>query len=143
MTVRRILQNKGRDVVTMSPSATVSEAARVLAEKRIGALVMVDAENAVIGILSERDIVRTVAAKGASCLDERIADVMTLKVLTCDEDTAIDQVMEMMTLNRFRHIPVCDGPRLVGIVSIGDVVKVKIDEAVREAEDIRSYIATA
>lgn len=143
MTVKSILDNKGRDVVTLGPDATLAAAIHLLAEKRIGAVVATDEGGRIMGILSERDIVRVLAQSGAAALDLRVSDVMTAKVTTCRETHTVAHVMEVMTRGRFRHLPVESGGRLDGIVSIGDVVKRRIEEAVREAEQIREYIATA
>ena len=140
MSVRLILESKGREVATIDPSATLGSAVKVLAERRIGALVSVGESGTVIGILSERDIVRRIAEDGASCLDEPVATAMTRNVKTAHEDMTIDEAMDVMTQNRFRHLPVTEGGRLVGIVSIGDVVKRRIETVEREAEDLRSYI---
>ncbi|WP_062203048.1 CBS domain-containing protein [Aureimonas sp. AU12] len=140
MSVRLILESKGREVATIDPSATLGTAVKTLAERRIGALVSVGEGGTVIGILSERDIVRRIAEDGASCLDEPVASAMTRNVKTAQEDMTIDEAMDVMTRNRFRHLPVTEGGRLVGIVSIGDVVKLRIETVEREAEDMRSYI---
>ena len=141
MTVGSILEAKGRDVCTMHPGASLAEAAGELARRRIGALVLLDAAGAIAGILSERDIVRVVGTKGTAALDQKIAAEMTATVKTCGESASVDEVMQIMTRGRFRHLPVAENGRLVGIVSIGDVVKRRIEDAVREAEDMRTYIA--
>ncbi|PYE86334.1 CBS domain-containing protein [Phyllobacterium leguminum] len=143
MTVRSILENKGRNVVSVLPDATLIEAVAVLALHRIGALVVCDGDKAIQGILSERDIVRAVAGEGAHALDRRVSEFMTSKVQVCHESHTINEVMEIMTTNRFRHLPVERDGRLDGIVSIGDVVKKRIEEAEREAAEIKAYIATA
>lgn len=143
MTVKSILDAKGRDVVTLGPDATLAEAAGLLAEKRIGAVVVTDGDARILGILSERDIVRVIGQSGAAALDMRVSGVMTGKVTTCRETHTVNHVMEVMTRGRFRHLPVEKGGRLDGIVSIGDVVKRRIEEALREADQIREYIATA
>jgi CBS domain-containing protein len=143
MTVRSILESKGRNVVSVTPDATLIEAVAVLALHRIGALVVCDGEKAIKGILSERDLVRAIAGEGASVLDRKVADFMTSKVQVCHENHTINEVMEIMTVNRFRHLPVERDGRLHGIVSIGDVVKKRIEEAEREAEEMKAYIATA
>lgn len=142
-TVKSILEEKGREVVTLPPSATLLEAAQVLAERRIGAAVVCNDKKAIRGILSERDIVRALARQGAEALLSPVSRVMTTKVEVCSEDLTTDQVMEIMTQGRFRHVPVVKDGQLAGIVSIGDVVKRRIESAVREVEQIRSYIATA
>ncbi len=143
MIVNRILSVKGRDVVTIEPSRSLSEAAKVLSERRIGALLVCDGRKPVSGIISERDIVRAVAAQGSRALEEPISRFMTEKVLTCTGETSINDVMELMTQQKFRHVPVVEGDRLVGIVSIGDVVKSRLEEVEGEAQAIREYIATA
>src|SRR5437763_8579902 len=119
MTVKAILSNKGREVVTIGPTATLDSAVRILHERHIGALVVLGADSRVIGILSERDIVRALAAHGAAALNETLSQVMTRKVETCGESETIASIMERMTAGKFRHVPVVDQDRLVGIVSIG------------------------
>ena len=143
MIVNRILSLKGRDVTTIDPDRSLSEAAKVLAERRIGALLIVDGSRPVAGIISERDIVRAVATHGAKALEEPISRFMTEKVLTCTGETSVTHVMGLMTQQKFRHVPVVEGGRLVGIVSIGDVVKERLEEVEAEAEAIKEYIATA
>lgn len=141
MIVRSILETKGRDVFTMRPDAKLADAAAELARRRIGALVVLGDDERIAGILSERDIIRIVGTKGSDGLQERIADVMTTTVTTCSEATSIDEVMGTMTAGRFRHMPVAENGRLVGLVSIGDVVKIRIQTVEREAEEMRTYIA--
>jgi CBS domain-containing protein len=141
MQVRHILRNKGRDVVTTDGEATLSEAARLLARRRIGAVVVMDAKGRVSGILSERDIVRAVADNSVSALAQNVARHMTHAVSTCSETDTVDELMETMTHGRFRHMPVVEDGRLCGIVSIGDVVKTCIEETTREAQSLREYIA--
>lgn len=143
MTVKSILEAKGRDVVTAEPATTLQEAARLLGEKRIGAVVVTDAKGRIAGILSERDIVRVIGTNGAAGLSVPVIEAMTKKVSTCSESHTINQVMEIMTQSRFRHLPVESNGRLVGIISIGDVVKRRIEDVEQEAEQIRTYIATA
>lgn len=142
MTVKSILEGKGRDVLTLPPDAKLSDAIGLLAERRIGALV-VSASGGIDGILSERDVVRCLASKGAAALDQPVSAVMTANVQTCDEASTVNEVMEVMTRGRFRHLPVQKNGKLDGIVSIGDVVKRRIEDAEREANEIREYIATA
>ena len=142
MTVRSILEEKGRDVVTLGPSETIENAIRTLAERRIGALVVTTGDNRIAGILSERDVVRIIAAEGADALKKPLSSAMTARVRTCAENHTVHEVMETMTEGRFRHLPVEVDGYLVGIISIGDVVKRRIREVEREAEDIRAYIAT-
>ena len=143
MIVNRILSLKGRDVVTIDPDCTLSEAAKILSERRIGALLVRDGGHPVSGIVSERDIVRAVADRGAQALDEPVSRFMTSKVVTCTGETSINNLMELMTQQKFRHVPVVEGGSLVGIISIGDVVKVRVEEIEAEAQAIREYIATA
>jgi CBS domain-containing protein len=143
MIVNRILSLKGREVATIEPGRSLSEAARVLAERRIGALLIVDGDRPVAGIISERDIVRAVAMHGAKALDEPVSRFMTEKVVTCTGETSINDVMELMTQQKFRHIPVVESGRLSGIVSIGDVVKLRLEEVEAETQAIKEYIATA
>ena len=143
MTVKSILDAKGRDVVTLEPQATLAQAIGLLAEKRIGAVVICDSDLRIAGILSERDVVRVLGLSGADALQLNVVDVMTGKVTTCRESQTVNHTMEVMTRGRFRHLPVEQDGRLAGIISIGDVVKRRIEEALREADQIREYIATA
>ena len=143
MTVKSILGHKSRDVVTIQPTATLAEAAGLLAERRIGAVLVLGIEGRVAGILSERDIVRALAERGGAMLAERVDQVMTRKVFTCSENDTVAQVMEQMTAGKFRHVPVIDQERLVGIISIGDVVKHRLGELERESEALRDYIQTS
>jgi CBS domain-containing protein len=143
MTVKSILEEKGRDVFTIGPDETLAAAVRLLAEKRIGAVVVLRPDGGIGGILSERDIVRALAEKGAGALERNVGSIMTSKVTVCHEGNTVNDVMEVMTRVRFRHLPVEREGRLVGLVSIGDVVKRRIEDAEREAEDIKAYIATA
>jgi CBS domain-containing protein len=143
MTVASILAVKGRDVYTTGPDTIMSKAIDELASKKIGAIVVVDSDKMVCGIISERDIVRELARSGPSVLEEPISTCMTRTVISCSESNTVDEVMAIMTTNRFRHLPVVSGDRLSGIISIGDVVKRKIEQAERDAEELRHYIATA
>ena len=143
MTVRAILDAKGHDVLTLGPNETLSDAIRTLAERRIGALVITNGDRKIVGILSERDIVRVTAREGAAALDQPVRSAMTPKVRICNENHTVNEVMEIMTEGRFRHLPVEKDGLLHGIVSIGDVVKRRIEDVEREAEEIRAYIATA
>jgi len=139
MTVKAILKDKGNAVYTMPPSATLAEVARELATRRIGAVVIMEGER-LAGIVSERDMVRALATDGAAALDAPASSAMTQAVQTCRLDDLIDEVMEKMTASRFRHMPVLEDGKLVGLVSIGDVVKQRIEEALRERDDMRAYI---
>jgi CBS domain-containing protein len=143
MTVSIILAGKGRDVVTIEPNATLADAVKLLAERRIGAVVILGADRRIVGILSERDIVRALAENGRDALDGPVSAAMTRKVSTCHERETISTIMERMTVGKFRHIPVADQGRLVGIVSIGDVVKHRLGEVERDSAAMRDYILTA
>ncbi len=143
MTVKAILSRKGNDVTIIEPTATLAEAAKILAERRIGAVVITGAEHQVIGILSERDIVRALAQRGAAALAAPVAQVMTRKVVTCSEAETVGHLMERMTAGKFRHLPVVEHGRLAGIVSIGDVVKHRLGEMEQESNALREYILTA
>ena len=142
MTVARIINEKGRDVVTTGPEASLAEIAAVLSEKRIGAVLVVENDE-LRGIVSERDIVRALARHGSEALRKLAAECMTPRVVTCRPEDTINDVMHEMTSGRFRHLPVIEDGRIAGIVSIGDVVKRRIEDVEREAEAIRTYIATA
>jgi len=143
MNVKAILDGKGRAVLTIGPNETLAVAISKLTEHRIGALVVTNGDRKVIGILSERDIVRVIGRHGATALDQSVRQAMTAKVKICTENHSINQVMEIMTQGRFRHLPVEKNGQLDGIISIGDVVKKRIEEVEREAEEIKQYIATA
>jgi CBS domain-containing protein len=143
MTVRAILSLKGRDCVTITPDASLAEAARLLSHHRIGAVVITGPELRVVGILSERDIVHQTAKSGESALKQPVASAMTREVVTCTEDETIPDLMKRMTAGRFRHVPVVDRGRLAGIISIGDVVKHRLAELEREHDALKEYIATA
>jgi len=141
MTVAALLRDKGRSVITTSATASIAGAVDTLVKHKIGALVVIDENDRIAGIMSERDIVRAIAGRGADVLNASIADAMTRAVVTCTESDTVDEVMARMTRGRFRHLPVVDDGNLVGIVSIGDVVKARIEQVEREAEDMRAYIA--
>ncbi len=143
MTVARILAEKGRDVFTTQPHRTLKEVIELLADKGVGAVVVSDASQSVLGILSERDVVRVLAKHGASALDDPVSRHMTPKVVTATRDDPIDHVMEMMTAGRFRHVPVVADGRLIGIISIGDVVKRQVNALDSERQALREYITTA
>lgn len=143
MSVELILAGKGRDVVTLKPSHTLAQAAQVLSERRIGAAVVTDESGAVLGIISERDVVRAVAESGGPALDETVSTRMTQKVVTCAMNSAIDSIMSLMTAGKFRHVPVVEDGKLSGIVSIGDLVKHRLAEVEAEHKALRDYIATA
>ena len=143
MTVRTILSLKGRDVATILPQAMLADAARLLSEKRIGAVVVIGPGQTVAGILSERDIVRALSKHGAGALTHTVESVMTREVVTCGPEETIPSLMQRMTAGRFRHVPVVEHGRLAGIVSVGDVVKHRLEEMERESQALRDYILTA
>jgi CBS domain-containing protein len=143
MTVKAILSTKGGEVVTIEPTTNLATAAKLLAERKIGALVVTGPDRRVVGIVSERDIVQELAAHGAQCLDLPLTDVMTREVMTCRASDTISSVMERMTAGKFRHLPVVEQGKLAGIVSIGDVVKHRLEDMEREQSAMRDYIQTA
>lgn len=142
MTVRAILDNKGHHIISVSPDATLSAAVKLLSERRIGAVLVMSGER-MDGILSERDIVRVIGAQGAGALDQPVHTVMTRKVVSCTPADTVGGLMEMMTNGKFRHLPVFDNERIVGLISIGDVVKWRVMEYEAEQAALRDYIATA
>ena len=142
MTVRAILDTKGHEVECIQPGATLSAVVKTLGEKRIGA-VLVTNLGRIEGILSERDIVRVLGERGAAVLEEPISNVMTRKVVSCRQSDTVSAIMEMMTLGKFRHLPVVEDGKLAGLISIGDVVKWRVQEYEREQEALRDYIKTA
>ncbi|TVR08365.1 MAG: CBS domain-containing protein [Salinarimonadaceae bacterium] len=143
MTVRQVLAEKGGDVVTIGPDKTLAEAAAMLAKRKIGAVVVTREGADVAGILSERDIIRALADKGQQSLTDHVSAHMTSEVVTCPPEADMDHLMRAMTRGKFRHVPVVEAGRLVGIVSIGDVVKRRLAEVEAEHEALREYIATA
>ncbi len=142
MNVKRILAAKeqGRAVISVAPDASVCEAAKLLAEHGIGALVVLDERQRLRGILSERDIVRSIAQEGGGVLNQPVADIMTPDPITARPGDTCNALQTTMTERRIRHLPVIDEGRLIGLISIGDVVKAKIDQAEHEAESMRTYI---
>lgn len=143
MIVKSILSAKGRDVATIAPTATLAEATKILAERKIGALVVTGAGGRIVGIVSERDMVRAFAQHGVSAFQRPLTDVMTRKVVTCSLTDTVSMLMERMTAGKFRHLPVTDNDDLVGIISIGDVVKYRLTELEFEKDAMRDYIQTA
>jgi CBS domain-containing protein len=139
--VSQILKDKGDLVFTASPQETVGAAAALLHTRRVGAMVVVDANEAIVGILSERDIVRVIAKEGAGALNKPIAACMSAEVIFAQPEESIDLLLERMTDRRIRHLPVVRDGRLAGIISIGDLVKYKINEAQAEADGLKAYIA--
>jgi CBS domain-containing protein len=140
MIVKNVLLGRRGNVVTIEPTADLAAAVKRLAERRIGALVILGADHRIVGILSERDIVRAFAERGPAALHEPVGQVMTRDVKTCSEDDTIESLMGRMTTGRFRHMPVVEQGKLVGIVSVGDVVKNRVEEMEREAAALRDYI---
>lgn len=143
MTVSHILKAKGRDVITASPTSSVSDIARILSERRIGAVVITGATGRIEGIVSERDVVRQVGKEGAKALDLPVSAIMTRNVRTAREGDSEAELMALMTEHRIRHLPVVHDGKLAGMISIGDVVKNRIEAIEREAADMKAYIATA
>lgn len=143
MTVERILSEKAPGVVTIEPDRTLTDVARLLGEKKIGAVIVSDASMRVLGIISERDIVRALARDGSKILDEPVSRHMVAEPVTCTRAASVNELMEMMTNRRFRHVPVVQDGRLVGMVSIGDIVKHRLAEVESEHRALRDYIGTA
>jgi CBS domain-containing protein len=143
MIVKNILAAKGGDIFCIEPTADLAAAANMLSAHRIGAVVIRGAGGRLAGILSERDIVRAISEHGAAALTLPVGQVMTRNVTTCGEDESIARVMEQMTTGKFRHMPVVTAGRLVGLVSIGDVVKQRVEEVEQESNALRDYIRTA
>jgi CBS domain-containing protein len=141
MSVKTILNEKGRKVLTVGPAMPVRQAVAMLAEHRIGAVVVLDEQENILGLLAERDVVAAVAQSGEACLDQSVSEIMCRDVHTCGEEMDIEAVMEIMNTRRARHLPVERNGRLVGIVSIGDAVRSHIRAIVRESEEIKAYIA--
>ncbi|WP_061019878.1 CBS domain-containing protein [Bradyrhizobium sp. CCH5-F6] len=142
MTVRSILNTKGHQIVSVEPDAKLSAAIKLLAEKKIGAVLVMN-QSRLEGILSERDIVRVLGERGAGALDAPVSEVMTRKVVTCKETDTVAALMEMMTTGKFRHLPVVDNGKVVGLISIGDMVKRRVQEYEAEQAALRDYIKTA
>jgi len=141
MLVSQILKTKGDMVFTATPNETIGAAAALLHSRKVGAMVVLDAEDHVSGILSERDVVRAVAVGGAAALSKPVSEFMSTKVVFADPGESIDILLSRMTDRRIRHLPVCKDERLVGVVSIGDLVKAKIAETEAEAQNLKDYIA--
>ena len=141
MRIADLLQRKGATVATVSPGTTVAELLAGLARHNVGAMVVVDAEGGIAGIVSERDVVRRLNDHGPSILDGPVADIMTTMVASCTPDDPVDQLSVVMTERRIRHVPVLDGGRLAGIVSIGDVVKIRMEQLEQSQEQLEAYIS--
>lgn len=142
MKISAILKEKGFKVVTLQANTSLEGALKSLAQNRIGAVVVLDRQDKIAGVFSERDAVRALAKEGASALHKEISHLMTRKVISCSQEDNLDQALELMTQGRFRHLPVVEDGQLFGIISIGDVVKHKIASTESEAEALREYIAT-
>jgi len=143
MTVRAILDTKGHQVEGIQPGAKLLAAVKLLGDKRIGAVLVLNVAGHIEGILSERDIVRVLSERGADVLEEPVSNVMTRKVVSCRQSDTVSGIMEMMTLGKFRHLPVVEDSKVVGLISIGDVVKWRVREFENEQEALRDYIKTA
>ncbi len=143
MLISEVLKVKGDLVFTATPTETVGAVAAMLFARRVGAMVVVEGDRQVIGLVAERDIVRVVAEQGGAGLARPVSECMTREVSYAHPSETVDALLERMTDRRFRHLPVCDDGRLLGIVSIGDLVKTKIAETVAEAEGLRAYIHAA
>lgn len=143
MTVRSILNTKGHQIISVEPDATLAAAVKLLGEKKIGAVLVMN-QSRLEGILSERDIVRVIGKRGAAALEEPVSQIMTRKVVTCKETDTVAELMEIMTIGKFRHLPVTtDNGKVVGLISIGDIVKRRVQEYESEQEALRDYIKTA
>jgi CBS domain-containing protein len=142
MTVRAILDTKGHQILSVEPDAKLSVAVKLLSERRIGAVLAMSGGR-IEGILSERDIVRVLGERGAAVLDEPVSAVMTRKVVSCREKDTVSSIMERMTTGKFRHLPVVEDDKVVGLISIGDIVKWRVKEFENEQEALRDYIKTA
>ena len=140
MHVAAVIKRKGSDVVTIAADRTIAQAVNVLTERRIGALLVMDGNDAVDGIISERDIVGALSRSGADVLTQKVSDLMTTDVRSCSCHDTIAEVMTVMTQERSRHLPVIDDGKVVGMISIGDVVKQRLDDAELEVESLRGYV---
>jgi CBS domain-containing protein len=143
MLVRNILDAKGNRVVSTQPEATIAATSRLLSEHRIGAVLVTDKSGNIAGVLSERDIVNGMSRHGAAITEHTVADLMTRNVHTCQPGDTIADVMAIMTERRIRHLPVLDDGRLAGMISIGDVVKYRLEEAKFEVDSLRDYVLAA
>lgn len=143
MFVRQILNDKGDDIVTTGPSVKIADVVALMAKEHIGAIVVLDENAHIAGIVSERDITRSLAEHGASILAMNAESIMTAEVVTCRPDDGVDKLMRKMTAGRFRHLPVLDKGKIVGIISIGDVVKHRLEELENESNLLQNYIAGA
>jgi CBS domain-containing protein len=142
MTVRAILESKGRYIFSVEPEVRLSDAVKLLAERRIGAVLVMHGSR-IEGILSERDVVRALHERGAAALETPVIAVMTREVVACRQGDTVGNIMEAMTTGKFRHLPVLDGERVVGLISIGDIVKWRLQEYETEQQALQEYIKTA
>jgi CBS domain-containing protein len=141
MRVSKLLTTKGRDVATISKERTVTDALALLKERGIGALVVTGAKPPLVGIFSERDAVRALATSGAGALQQKVSELMTKDVVVCTESTLLPELMTMMTQRRIRHVPVVEDKKLVGLISIGDVVKARLEELENDKKDLLDYVS--
>ncbi len=141
MTVSAILRHKGSDVARVAPTASIAEVAKCLTSRRIGAVLVMDSADQLLGIVSERDIVCSLAENGARTLEMSAAQLMTRDLHIAAASTTVVEATEMMTHGRFRHLPVMEGDRLVGIVSIGDIVKARLEQQAQEVDSLKAYVA--
>ena len=142
MKLSEVLRNKGSEVYLLKAENNIAEAATTLTEKKIGALLVENSEGEIVGILSERDIVGGMGPHGADLHDVPISELMTINLIKCTPQTTVLQAMEMMTDRRIRHLPVFDGDKLIGVISVGDLVKCRIAEVQAETDALRQYIAS-
>ena len=143
MTVAAILKHKGHDVAHVAPSATIAEVVQQVANRGIGALLVLDEGGALVGIISERDVVRSKAANGAPTLDMTVDQLMTRNVRTATIEMSVQEAMQTMTIGRFRHLPVLDHGKLCGVVSIGDLLKTRVQQQEQEVDSLKAYVAGA
>ena len=143
MIIKSILAAKGGNVISIEPTASLEAAVKMLAQHRIGALLVLGPDRRVVGIISERDVVRVLAEREAGVLAEPLSQVMTRKVVTCSPSDSVGVLMELMTVGKFRHLPVIEHDQVIGIISIGDVVKHRLQEIEQESAALRDYIQTA
>src|SRR5258708_2480025 len=143
MTVKDILSQKGDDVLTLEPTATLAAAMGILARRRIGELDIAGVDRRIVGMISERDIVRVLVDRGTEILQSPVSEIMTRKVVSCGQNETIAEIMGRMTAGKFRHVPVAEQGRLIGIVSIGDIVKARLEQLENEQDGPLDYIRTA
>lgn len=141
-TIRSLLAEKGRDVFGIGPDATIMEALELMADKNVGAVIVLDSDDQLIGILSERDYARKVVLKGRTSATTAVSEIMTSAVSTVSPDASVDDCMEMMTNGRFRHLPVVEKGKVIGVISIGDIVKAVIERQEALIDDLERYITS-